>query len=49
MAGKGDQYRKVNRKKWSRNYDLIFRKEHNGKNDSIDRSDKRRTNSRKDS
>lgn len=48
MAGKGDSYRKVDMKKWSRNYDLIFRKDKKNEQDNVVRTDKRRASNRKD-
>jgi hypothetical protein len=49
-AGKGDNYRKIDYELWSKNYDLIFRKDKkNGKDNHAARSNKRRTSNRKGS
>lgn len=48
-AGKGDTYRKLDYEKWSRNYDMIFKKEKRNDKDNATRANKRRTSNRKDS
>lgn len=48
-AGKGDTYRKLDYKKWSHNYDMIFKKDKKNDKDNATRTDKRRTNNRKNS
>jgi hypothetical protein len=44
-AGKGDTYRKVNRQKWSDNYETIFKKKVSKNEYTISRIKNRRANS----
>lgn len=48
-AGKGDIYRKIDYDLWSRNYDMIFKKDKKNDKSNAIRSNKRRTSNCKNS